>query len=290
MPFFSVIIPTFNRSTKVKVAIESVLNQSFRDFELIVVNNGSTDNTYEILRKYNGKISVLNYNINQGVSGARNYGIQNAKGKYIALLDDDDSWLKNKLQESVDFINDNPQIKIHQSEEIWIRNGKRINQKKRHKMKSGDIFKESLELCLISPSSVVINKDIFKKYGNFDEKLQACEDYDLWLRITKDEKIGLINKQLIIKNGGHEDQLSRKFWGMDRFRIYSMIKLLQNSKDNISDIKLQQTVNTIIKKTEIMIIGATKRENHKLVEQLNNIINLISNKDYRQIDLEFLLQ
>jgi glycosyltransferase involved in cell wall biosynthesis len=225
-PAVSVIIPTYNRGWVLQEAIDSVLAQDYLDFELIVVDDGSTDDTIDILDGYGSDIIVLQQ-ANQGVSAARNRGIAESRAQLIAFLDSDDIWLPQKLTRQVAFFNNNPGALICQTEETWIRNGKRVNPKKRHQKPSGEIFVASLALCLISPSAVMTRKTMFEAVGLFDESLPACEDYDLWLRVSCRFPVYLIDEPLIIKRGGHEDQLS-KAPGLDQFRIQSLQNLLES--------------------------------------------------------------
>ena len=226
-PLVSVIIPTYNRGWILKETIESVLAQNFTNFELIVVNDGSTDNTQDILNSYKKDIIVLQQN-NKGVSAARNMGIASASGRLIAFLDSDDLWLSKKLSIQIDFFNANPDALICQTEEIWIRNGIRVNPGKRHKKLSGNIFEPSLYLCLVSPSAVMIKRSLFENAGMFDETLPACEDYDMWLRVSCRYPVYLIDIPLIIKRGGHSDQLSKSS-GLDRYRIQSLKKIIESN-------------------------------------------------------------
>lgn len=254
-PQVSVIIPTYNRGWILKEAIESVLAQAYKDFELIVVDDGSTDNTSNILDDYRSGIKVLSQK-NKGVSAARNRGISAASGRFIAFLDSDDLWLPKKLSTQVEFFNQRPDALICQTEEIWIRNGLRVNPKKRHKKPSGMIFKPSLELCLVSPSAVMIRRSLFERIGGFDETLPACEDYDLWLRISCRFPIHLIDTPLIVKRGGHDDQLSSRV-GLDKFRIKAIANIIDSGL--LSDDQHQAAVNTIIEKSEIYAAGCRKR-------------------------------
>ena len=221
----SVIIPTYNRGWIVRDAIDSVLGQAYADFELIVVDDGSSDRTPQILDAYGDRLRVIRQ-ANQGVSAARNRGIGESSGTLIALLDSDDIWLPKKLAVQVDFFKRNPAALICQTEEIWIRNGLRVNPGKRHRKPSGMIFERSLELCLVSPSAVMVRRELFEKVGLFDESLPACEDYDLWLRVGCRFPVHLIDKPLTIKRGGHEDQLSRQS-SLDKYRIRSLVKLIE---------------------------------------------------------------
>ncbi|MBA4393605.1 MAG: glycosyl transferase [Desulfobacca sp.] len=226
-PLVSIVIPTCNRASLLLEAIDSVFNQTFEDFELIIIDDGSTDETAATL----GKISrpfLYRFQENQGVSSARNHGLLLAQGKWIAFLDSDDLWLPKKLETQLEFFSQNPGALLCQTEEIWIRNGRRVNPQKKHQKFSGDIFAPSLKLCLVSPSAVMIRRDLFDRVGSFDEALPACEDYDLWLRISSQFPIYLINQPMVIKRGGHPDQLSRMTPALDRFRIQALIKLLHS--------------------------------------------------------------
>ena len=254
-PLISVIIPTYNRGWTVCEAIESVLGQDYENFELIVVDDGSTDNTQNLLEKYGNKIKVVFQN-NRGVSSARNTGIKQAKGTYIALLDSDDLWEKNKLSVQMNFFDHNPNALICQTEEIWIRNGKRVNPKIKHQKPSGMIFEESLYLCLVSPSAVMIKKRLFNLVGFFDENLPACEDYDMWLRISLQYPIYLTPEPCVIKKGGHQDQLSAAP-GLDKFRIISLQKLLKEEK--IKESYRDKTISVLADKCEIYAKGCDKR-------------------------------
>lgn len=228
MPQVSVIIPTFNRSQKIVRAVRSVLKQDFRDFEIIVVDDGSSDNSSDALNDYMSCIRYLRQPGNRGVSAARNRGVKSSTAPWISFLDSDDYWLKEKLQVQMEFFEKNASAVACQTQEIWIRRGRRVNPKTRHRKPSGDIFKQSLKLCLVSPSSIILRRSLFEEVGFFDEALPAGEDYDLWLRISCRYPVYLIDKELVVKEGGHEDQLSRRFGSLDRFRIKAIVKLIKS--------------------------------------------------------------
>src|SRR5215468_10938412 len=223
-PTVSVIIPTYNRWPMVGEAIESVLAQSYRSWELIVVDDGSTDDTSERLALYGSKIKYISRQ-RSGVAAARNHGIASATGQYVAFLDSDDLWMPRKLEVQTAFMEQHPNVQICQTEEIWIRRGVRVNPKAKHAKPSGDIFRSSLDLCLVSPSAVMMSKPLFTESGGFDESFPVCEDYDLWLRISVHCSVPLIPVPLVVKRGGHSDQLSHYTWGMDRYRVRSLRKL-----------------------------------------------------------------
>ena len=254
-PLVTVIIPTFNRGWIVKEAIDSVLEQDFSDYELIVVDDGSDDNTPAILKAYGKKIIVL-HQPNKGVSAARNHCIAAASGRLIAFLDSDDLLLPRKLSAQVKFFKDHPDAVVNQTQEHWIRDGVRVNPKKKHHKFSGMIFEKSLALCLVSPSAVMIQKSLFGTVGVFDEHLPACEDYDLWLRISCRYPVHLIETALIIKRGGHADQLS-KAPGLDKYRIQSLVKIIDS--DLLAPRQYQAALITLKEKCEVYAGGCRKR-------------------------------
>lgn len=270
----SVIIPTYNRADFISECVQSVLAQTLPAREVIIVDDGSTDATYNILNdlgfnSINTPKTVLRYIFqkNQGVSSARNLGIKEAKSEYIALLDSDDLWLKGKLDRQVIAFRDDIQNRrLCHTDEIWVRNGIRVNQHKKHKKSGGNVFQSCLKLCCISPSSTMLHRSVFEDYGFFDEDLPACEDYDFWLRYSSKEEVIFINEPLIIKKGGHSDQLSGVHWGMDRFRIYALEKIL-----NEPDLKLDYriaAIREVILKMEILINGSQKRKKKVYAETL----------------------
>jgi len=263
----SVIIPTYNRGWIIKEAIDSVFEQDFRDYELIVVDDGSDDNTPAILKAYGKKITVL-HQPNKGVSAARNRGIAAASGRLIAFLDSDDMWLPRKLSIQVKFFKDHPQAVVNQTQEHWIRNGVRVNPKKRHHKFSGMIFERSLALCLVSPSAVMIKKSLFGTVGVFDENLPACEDYDLWLRISCRYPIDLIETALIIKRGGHDDQLS-KTTGLDKYRIQSLVKIIDS--DLLTPPQYESALITLKAKCEVYAGGCRKRGREQEAEYFDQL-------------------
>ena len=227
MPVLSVVIPTYNRLPRVKDAVESVLKQTYRDFEFWVVDDGSTDGTGEALRAFGNKIKYI-FRDNRGVSAARNLGARVSRGKYLAFLDSDDLWEPEKLETQVRCMEANPHFPLCYTDEIWIRRGIRVNPKKRHAKYSGWIFEKCLPLCIISPSSALMKRSLFEEIGGFDETLPLCEDYDFWLRVTCRYPVLFIDKKLIVKRGGHADQLSTRSWGNDRYRVMALEKLLNS--------------------------------------------------------------
>lgn len=265
----SVIIPTYNRASWICEAVDSVLSQTVSPLEVIVIDDGSNDDTPERLRIYENRITVLTQT-NKGVSAARNAGIKVARGRYIALLDSDDFWEKDKLAFQLDFFRKNPDALICQTGEIWIRNGKRVNPMAKHKKLSGMIFEPSLRLCLVSPSAVMIKRELLDSVGLFDESLPACEDYDLWLRIACRYPIYTTETNHVVKRGGHEDQLSRAP-GLDRFRIRSIEKIL--GTDILSPEQRLVTIIVLTEKCRIYAEGCRKRGRFDEADYYNRLIN-----------------
>jgi len=267
-PIVSAIIPTYNRGWIIKEAVDSILAQTFCAFELVVVDDGSTDNTLEILSGYKkDRIRIIQQD-NKGVGAARNRGATASTGQYIAFLDSDDIWMRDKLSVQVKFFADHPDAMICQAEEIWIRRGIRVNPKKRHKKPTGMIFEPSLDLCLVSPSAVMMKKSLFDEMGGFDESFRVCEDYDLWLRIGCKYPIFLVDRPLIVKRGGHMDQLSRGD-RLDKFRIRSIINIMESGRLSPSQYCAAQLA--LHKKCMIYGAGCQKRGRVDEAEYYENL-------------------
>ena len=260
-PLVTAIIPSYNREKVLGQAVDSVLGQNYSPLELLVVDNGSTDGTARLLGGYGKSLSVIKVP-ERGVSRARNAGIRAASGEYICFLDSDDLWLPGKIKKQAELLLSYPSCKVCYTDEIWIRRGVRVNQCRRHRKYSGDIFERTLPLCIISPSSVMMHRGVFDEIGLFDESLPACEDYDMWLRITARYFVSFIPEPLITKTGGHPDQLSSRFWGMDRFRLISLVKLMGNP--DVNAYKKRLAFAELERKSKVLANGAKKRG--KMVE------------------------
>ncbi len=259
----SVIIPTYNRANFIKATIKSVLNQTVKVDEIIVVDDGSSDKTKDILKTFKDVIYIKQEN--KGVSSARNKGIAACRNDWICFLDSDDIWEKEKIEKQIIFHKENPHILFSHTDELWLFNGKRIKQKKHQQKPSGFCFKENLPLTLIGASTVMIHKSLLKEEF-FDEDLKVCEDYDLWLRILYKYELGFINEKLIQKIAGHKEQLSFETPLMDRYRITALLKHIESSfKDSVID--------EIVKKSEILINGARKHNNIEIEKYYTELLN-----------------
>jgi glycosyltransferase involved in cell wall biosynthesis len=223
----SVIIPTYNRAVFLPEAIASVLAQTYNDFELLVVDDGSTDNTADLLAGYGDRLRYLRQP-NRGPAAARNHGIRAARYDLLAFLDSDDRFVPNKLAIQAEAMQTNPSLLISHTEEIWYRNGVHLNQKNIHRKAGGNLFERCLALCVVGMSTVMARRQLFEQVGMFDEDLPCCEDYDLWLRVSPTLEFLYVDHPLTIKNGGRSDQVSSQYrLGMDRFRIQALTKLLE---------------------------------------------------------------
>jgi glycosyltransferase involved in cell wall biosynthesis len=256
LPLVSVIIPSYNRAHLLERAINSVLRQTFTEFELIFVDDGSTDSTPDVMRKFQDRLIEIRQE-HAGVSAARNAGIQHSSGQLLAFLDSDDEWYPDKLNRQVGMYNEESLFFICHTDETWMRNGKEVRQKKIHAKQGGRFFKRALERCLISPSSVIIARSLFDRIGYFDESLPAGEDYDLWLRITAYYEVEFIPEPLIIKHGGSPDQLSETIPAIDRFRIKSIMKIIADPELK-PDYRLA-AIGELNRKCHIVALGCKKK-------------------------------
>ena len=263
----SVVIPTLNRINTLQRALDSVINQTYKPAEIIVVDNGSSDGTLKFLREQYPKITILT-ETKIGVSSARNKGIKESINQWIALLDSDDAWHPRKLEIQTSMLDSAlKEYNLIHTDEVWFRNNKHINQMKKHKKQGGYIFERCLSLCCISPSSVLFKKNILDKVGLFDESLPVCEDYDMWLKICSSEEVLFAQDKLTYKYGGHKDQLSKSYWGMDRFRIKSIENIIKNF--DLTYNQKKQSKKELVKKLNIIINGAFKRNNLSIVNEFS---------------------
>ena len=254
----SVIIPTYNRWSLLPRALSSVQNQTHPPIEILIIDDGSDKPVPQAIKDKFPSVQFIRQK-NKGVASARNLGIQKAIGTWIALLDSDDEWEPKKLEKQMCFLQKSPELRALHTAERWIRNGNQVTPPNYLDKSSHLLWERSLSHCLICSSSVLLHRSIFETIGYFDESLIVCEDYDFWLRLLLTEKIGLIDEKLVNKHGGHNDQLSTTTWGMDRFRIKSLQKILENK--HLSYQRCLLTLEVIINKCRILAQGAKKRGN-----------------------------
>lgn len=269
---FSVIIPVYNRAQWIGRAIRSALVQGVDDCEVIVVDDASEDDTVGAVRgEFGDAVRIIELGQNGGVSAARNRGIEAARGEWLAFLDSDDEWLADKLLKQRHALAESA-LPVCHTDEVWIRNGVRVNPHKHHQKYGGDIFLRALPLCVMSPSSIVIHRQVFEQVGLFDEVLPACEDYELWLRIAARWSVCYLPEKLIVKYGGHADQLSQAHYAMDRFRVYALDKLLRSAPELGAE-KRAAARQILLRKARIVHRGALKHDNGDLAESMGSYID-----------------
>lgn len=269
----AVVVPTFDRSSVLLRAIESVVAQTRPADQILVVDDGSTDGTADLLRRASLPISVISQK-NRGVSAARNRGLAATDCEWIAFLDSDDEWLPQKLERQLEALGAAPLLpgvkryRVCHTEETWIRRGNQVLPRRVHKKRGGWIFRHCLPRCAISPSSVMIHRQVFDRVGGFDQDLPACEDYDLWLRVCSRYPVLLVDEPLVIKHGGHSDQLSRRIPSLDRYRIRALEKALASewASNCLEPGDHAAARAQLIEKLEIYVRGAEKRGRAAAVE------------------------
>ena len=251
----AVVIPVRDRAQLLPRALDSVLAQTLKPDEIVVVDDGSEDGADLLVEERYPAVRLASQRA-RGVSAARNRGIAETSAEWLAFLDSDDEWLPEKLQAQLESVRVSGRRLCH-CDEIWVRDGRRVNPRRHHRKRGGDIFLDCLERCVISPSAALVHRSLFADLGTFDETLPACEDYDLWLRICSREPVEFVARKLVVKYGGHPDQLSRRFWGLDRFRVQALGRLLESGGLAGSEREAARTV--LQQKLRILIAGARKR-------------------------------
>ncbi|MDA2932990.1 glycosyltransferase [Acidobacteria bacterium AH-259-D05] len=253
----SIIIPTFNRCQFLELAVRSVLEQTYKDWELLVVDDGSDDESWKILRNFRDNRIHYLYQKHSGVSAARNTGIHLARFPWLCFLDSDDHWQPSKLSRQLEELKRHPQYQVIYTDEIWMRRGRRVNPKKTHRKYSGWIYHRCLPLCIISPSSILLHRHILEQEGLFDESFPVCEDYEMWLRVSSRQPILFLEEPLIVKVGGHADQLSSSLWGLDRYRVKALVKIY--SSGCLTSQQELWTARKIVEKASILATGFANR-------------------------------
>ncbi|BCS87471.1 glycosyltransferase family 2 protein [Pseudodesulfovibrio sediminis] len=269
----SIILPTYNRADFIGTALDAVFAQTYEKWECIIIDDGSTDNTTDVLGAYDDPRIRYIHQENQGVSGARNTGIGICQGEVIALLDSDDEWMPNKLSTQLEYMREHD-YQICQTEEIWVRGGKRVNQPAKYAKPEGWFFEASLEMCLISPSCTMFTRNAWESIGPFDENMPSCEDYDMWLRACLEYPVGLVREKLTIKYGGRPDQLSICVPCADLHRIRALIKILQSRKLDAAQSAL--ALAELKNKVEIYMQGCEKRGKSDEAQRVWNLFCMVS--------------
>ena len=258
-PLISVIIPVYNRFEMAKEAISSVIGQTYRDLEIIIVDDGSIDMTPVLETYFRDDPRVKYIKIDHsGLPGlVRNRGVDISLGKYLAFLDSDDLWMDSKLEKQIKFLEKNSAYKVVHTREDWIRSGKKISQSGFNHKRFGNIFSDALVKCILGPSTIMLEKDLYIKLGGFRDDLEIAEDYELWLRLTNSNSIGYIDEPLITKRAGHVGQLSEKYGQIEIFRIRGLQKLVE--QNYFKNENQQQAEKELASKCRIYAAGCRKR-------------------------------
>jgi len=226
---------------------------------LVVVDDGSTDGTEEYVQSLNNPRNLCHLKIPHcGMPGkVRNAGARLATGEYLAFLDSDDLWKPEKLALQVAFFEEHPEFRICHTREIWQRGEKTVSQAGQKHRRSGKIFTDALKKCIIGPSTVMMQRELFEEFGGFREDLEIAEDYELWLRITARVPVGYIDEPLVIKRGGHADQLSEKYGQIEIFRIKALHLNLEEGF--FEGEQRQLAARELVRKCRIYAQGCEKR-------------------------------
>lgn len=275
-PAVTVVIPTWNRPKMCQEAVASVMAQTWKDFQVLIVDDGSSSDAIDELQNKNWRdrrVKLIRQE-HRGVSSARNRGISEAQGTFIAFLDDDDLWRPEKLERQMEFFRAHPEAVIVQTDEIWMtqkQDGRlcRVFPKRYHQKPNGHILPASLYRCLVSPSAVCLRKSVFDQIGVFDENLPACEDYDLWLRLGRVHPVYRMAGagDLTVKRGGRPDQLSGQ-WGLDRYRILALKKFLMLP---LEDSLMVETLKVLDMKCRIYAKGCRRHGRFAEAEEIEKL-------------------
>lgn len=260
----AIVIPVLNREVSLLAALDSVRQQTHSGAECVVVDDGSTESLVacrEYVEREIPRGKWITLPENRGVAAARNAGVAATEARWISFLDSDDLWLPSKLEAQLAWHDANPDSRISQVEEAWFRNGAPVKKPTEWNPHEGDIFSHAIERCAISPSAVMIRRDLWEEQGGFDETFRVCEDYELWLRITAEENVGLVEREqpLVKKHAGHGDQLSN-FPAMDRHRVAILLRFLARLDSDFPAGKRGLICDAIRRKAGIVASGAKKRE------------------------------
>ncbi|HKQ50073.1 MAG TPA: glycosyltransferase [Phycisphaerae bacterium] len=228
-PAVSIIIPTYNRPELLREALDSVAAQTFRDYEVIVVDDGSTPPIADAVEDHPVRPKIIRQN-RQGPGAARNRGIAEAKAEIVAFLDSDDLWMPTKLERFVGALRDNPAVSIFYGPMTPIDASRQEVSGRTKPRHSGRITEALFNSCFVDVPTVVCRKNVLKRAGGFDATLPVCEDYDLWLRVSLTEPFGLIEEPLA-KRRLHDDRLSKSTMGRNfAIRAQTLLRFYENNK------------------------------------------------------------
>jgi glycosyltransferase involved in cell wall biosynthesis len=272
----AVIIPNHQRGESLLRACRSVLEQSCKATEVVVVDDASTTDLLSIRENLESSgINWLRMPENSGPAAARNAGVAATSSPWVAFLDSDDWWKEEKLASQVGWHQENPESRISQVTEEWVRNGKPIHKPSHWEPGEGDLFADSVERCSIGPSCVMLHRSLWEIVGGFDPRYRVCEDYALWLEIARQERVGKVpGEALVVKEGGRSDQLSRITPAMDRYRVAALLELLE--RDELNEEQRRLAENGLVEKCRVLEKGARKRNELERAERYRQIAESVS--------------
>jgi glycosyltransferase involved in cell wall biosynthesis len=254
-PLVSVIIPTYNRVDLLLQAIDSVQQQTYGNLEIIVVDDGSQDETSLLDNRRDLTFIRIPHSGRPGY--VRNQGVKACSGELIAFLDSDDLWKRQKIEKQIQYLKDHPEISVCHTREVWLRNGREVSQSGQKHLRQGNIFQDCLKKCIIGPSTVILTTQLFEESGMFHPGLEIAEDYELWLRISSKHRIGYLDEALVIKRGGHGDQLSLKYGHIEIFRIQALLHDVEKGMFKNENLELAHL--ELSRKCRIYSAGCRKR-------------------------------
>lgn len=244
MPIVSVVIPCFNHEKYIGECLDSVLNQTHSDFEVIVIDDGSTDGTPQIVRSYGSRVKYI-WQKNKGPSSARNLGIRTSQAEFIAFQDADDIWLPEKLELQVEFLEENPDLAWVYSDMCTF-NDQQILQTSwfsERPTQQGKVFEKLISNNFVPTITVIAKKSVILEVGGFDESLRSCEDKDLWLRLALKYPLGKLDR-VLAKRRFHSNNLCRD----NQLLFSSEIEVMQKMKRLVSSPSIQKRLESRLSK------------------------------------------
>ncbi|MCG8480083.1 MAG: glycosyltransferase family 2 protein [Spirochaetales bacterium] len=266
MKLLSVVIPTWNRRTLLHEALCSVLACELPegwDIEVIIADDGSTDGTLNMVEdvaRKDGRVRPLALS-HCGFPGAvRNRGVEGAMGSIIAFLDSDDMWAPEKLIRQLP-LHEHESVMVSHTREVWLRDAHEVSQAGQRHRRSGTIFSDALRKCVIGPSTVMIDTDLYRRSGGFREDLEIAEDYEFWLRLTAVVEVHYIDEPLTVKRAGGWPQLSLKYDHIEGFRIEGLKNLVDIGffSSRCDTATQHAAVRELARKMRLFARGARKR-------------------------------
>jgi len=275
-PQVDVIIPAFARGDLLDEAIESVLAQSYPYFTLTVIDDASLVPLENAVRVRDARLRWVRLEKTQGPGTARNTGVALGNAPYIAFLDSDDLWTREKLAVQVAFLEEHRALSWVHTDEVWQRDGVTVKQKSEHRKQGGQFLARAFERCLISPSAVMFRRKFFEASGGFHTPFFVCEDFELWLRLLAQAPVGFITEPLTVKRAGAWPQLSTTR-ELDRYRVLALHRFWRLTRNDGAAISHEShLLAEATRKTTILLKGALKYGNHAKAQRYQTWLTLFN--------------